>query len=770
MNKKWVQFYLFLIVILLFSSYFLSKIFLHPYVGSSVSIKGDEVIVDYIEPSTWAGKNLEIGDRIVSVDGKSPLSSSVISNWNLLEQVKKLTIERDGDILNLTVTYALDTQMVFQLIIPLIVLLLSVYCSFLIYRNYIKDSKNKKSALVLIFFLLFISLAYIGANASARGDEFTRYFIVFVFLAIPTIYLHFLYEYFNEMKSNWINGKLLKYLYALSPINVIAVLIADHFGDKIGLTPLLLRQIHLASFLIVFLVVGYQVVIGHRKVSYKTQKYLIKILLITNVIAFLPFVFLYLIPTILFNSPVFAPHVLSGFLVIIPFSLVYQFLATKIYDIEFIVGRLRYYSLIIAIPSVLCVIFMLVTPEANHPAVYSIRLFLVVFFSMFITMYCKEIMDFKFNLNVVSEKFNYQEQLLNYTKKIRVAKSIEEVNNHLKEVVKAGLLTEDIHTVVIDKDCFTNDQILNLEQNKFINEHEKNILSIKDKIGGIQEIRNGFLMNIGEAENKIYFLIALSNLNTPMLTRDEIQWLKALCYYTNVTLENFAKIEYLMENLEELGNKPNWLNKIVFNLEEKQRSELAKDLHDSVLQDLLSINRQLEVLSFKSKTEKNLSLSVELENVIGNMVNAIRTTRETCYQLRPQVLYDLGLVKALQKFEQTFNGTGINTTIKTVNISNDLSIDLQINIYRIIQELLNNAQKHANPKNIRILVVGIKDKIVVNYEDDGVGVDVSTIFNKEDSMGLNGIRERINMLEGKFEVNSEIGKGFHATIEILNVG
>ncbi len=114
-------------------------------------------------------------------------------------------------------------------------------------------------------------------------------------------------------------------------------------------------------------------------------------------------------------------------------------------------------------------------------------------------------------------------------------------------------------------------------------------------------------MKIGERGANSYVLLCLSSINTPRLTRDEISWLKTLSFYTSVSMENILQIEELMNHLQDLkqqGSNPVWLKKLMFTIEEKQRSDLARDLHDSVLQDLISLKRQCELFlaDFKKRS------------------------------------------------------------------------------------------------------------------------------------------------------------------------
>ncbi|UHA61505.1 sensor histidine kinase [Metabacillus litoralis] len=465
----------------------------------------------------------------------------------------------------------------------------------------------------------------------------------------------------------------------------------------------------------------------------------------------------------MFRVYIFPPIILAGFLIIIPTALVYQFLADKIHDIDFVIGRVRYYFLIGLIPGLLSISVVAMT-KGNNAILYSIRLFVFFIFIYMLTFYYKEILDSK--LNRFSEKKNYQQSIFRYTESLRNANNISQVMDELKKTILDITLVSDIYHVEIGKDS----EILS-ELNPDIFEYEDEIKKCNKSVGQIIEVNRGFIINVGEVDKNFYLLVCTSKINTPILTRDELSYLKTLAYYTHVTLENFLKIENLMSYLENLEHSkeesnPIWLNRVLYKLEEKQRSEVAKDLHDSVLQDLLSFQKNFERASEWYVSGNDVSID-EINKMMNDITKVIKTTRETCYELRPNVLYDLGLKKGLEKLiyqhEENHQMT-VNLNINNLREPEDL--DVQLNIYRIVQELLNNAAKHSQASHINLILVNIKEVLVIHYEDNGVGTGVDTVFSKESSMGLSGIRERVTLLNGTMKIDTNPGDGFKVIIEI----
>ncbi|UHA61980.1 sensor histidine kinase [Metabacillus litoralis] len=378
----------------------------------------------------------------------------------------------------------------------------------------------------------------------------------------------------------------------------------------------------------------------------------------------------------------------------------------------------------------------------------------------------KEVLDDRFRLKRISEKYNYQDSIFKYTQSIRKASNLEQVIAQLKQVIVDVLHVSKAYFIELDK-VKNIASVDPLAKESNYRAYLKEIKEASNEVGKIVEVDKGFVINIGVTDNKSYVLVCLSILNTPKLTRDEVSWLKTLSFYTNVSLENFLKIDELMQHLQKVETeegKPDWLNKILFSIEEKQRSHLAKEIHDSVLQDLVSLKRQCELAMLEEDAEV---LKKQLQSINSSMTKVIKETRETCQELRPQLLYDLGLVKALNKLIMQYQDiVDFDIRLNTGNINVALDIDTQLNLYRIIQELLINAHKHSEATNVMIILVCIKDKIVLHYEDNGIGFNYEEIADQKERTGLSGISERVKALKGSFLIETSRENGLKIDIEI----
>ncbi|KAF6546415.1 histidine kinase [Bacillus sp. EKM203B] len=765
--KKFLKF--FSVALLLFSIFYFTLVVYYTQNGiiigtNVVKVSNQELkVVDMTRSSYGRLMGLEIGDKIVEINGHKPNKENIYGSY--LAKVRQLKVERNDKLIkldNFEFIYLDSPYSFFSYIVPGIFYLLSLICIFYIFRVNLK--KDSISAYILICFLLCISIAYLSAGGVTRGYSVNRYINLYTFLAVPVLYLNFLHQYFKELNVKFSRGIYILILYNLPLVNIICELFEKHIKYDV------ITSLNLLTFLFEMMVVYVCLILYQIKHRKKDFAYLLKVLLVSNTIAFLPFTLLYIVPLVIFGQYVYSAVITAPFLLLIPLALVYQFVVNKIYNIDFLLGRLRYYCLLAVIPSIgivwVFVVFMNKNRDFNT---FQITLF--VFLIMLSVFYFKEVLDYKFRLKRFSEKYNYQDSIFKYTQLIKSVSVLDQVFTHLKATILDVLPVSKAYIFEIS----SGGEIVYFDKQST----EPNWYPYKDKfekvnseIGKIIEINQGFLMKIGERGTSSYVLLCLSSINTPRLTMDETSWLKTLSFYTSVSMENVLQIEELMDHLQNLkqqGSNPVWLKKLMFTIEEKQRSDLARDLHDSVLQDLISLKRQCELFLADFKKEEPCQLEVQdkLHQMNEQMSDVILMTRETCHELRPQLLYDLGLVKAVSKLAaQQQERAPFHIRLNTGRFTAALDLDTQLNLYRIIQEFLSNAMKHSQANEVLIMLISIQNKVILHYEDDGVGCNQEKGGGQSMSMGLSGIKERVRALDGRMKIDTSEGNGFKADIEM----
>ncbi len=189
--------------------------------------------------------------------------------------------------------------------------------------------------------------------------------------------------------------------------------------------------------------------------------------------------------------------------------------------------------------------------------------------------------------------------------------------------------------------------------------------------------------------------------------------------------------------------------------EEQERSRIARELHDGLGGKLTGIKINIENI-IDTKHDNSLRRAVsQLEETVADI-------RNLSHNLMPVSLVRYGLEAALRDFIQDIQTPDTKIKFYASNLSTLTDKNKQLSVYRIIQELLNNALKHAKASYI-LLQCTIEDKLLlIDIEDNGVGFDVATTKR---NMGLNNIETRVKFLNGKFNIDSQPGKGTVINIE-----
>jgi signal transduction histidine kinase len=192
--------------------------------------------------------------------------------------------------------------------------------------------------------------------------------------------------------------------------------------------------------------------------------------------------------------------------------------------------------------------------------------------------------------------------------------------------------------------------------------------------------------------------------------------------------------------------------------QELERQRLARELHDETGQALTSILLGLKRLDGAGSPEAVASLR-EL------VVATLQDVRRLAVELRPKVLDDFGLVPALERLTQGFaEQTGIAVDLEAGAIAERLPVEVETAIYRIVQEALTNVVKHAQAHSVSVVLTRGDGRIKAVIEDDGTGFEPET--RGGDGIGLVGMRERIELLDGSLAVESSPRSGTTVAIEV----
>ncbi len=278
--------------------------------------------------------------------------------------------------------------------------------------------------------------------------------------------------------------------------------------------------------------------------------------------------------------------------------------------------------------------------------------------------------------------------------------------------------------------------------------------------GKLVRISDRVYIKLGERQRRPFILsLAASSIQEPM----ESIWLETLAHHSMMIFENINMIENLMEQLETASQSresPQWVLRLMFNLQEQQRLTLSTDLHDTVLQDQIELYRRVESLLNQKEIEGETKAKlIDIEQGLLDIIHAIRAT---CNNLRPPLLRELGLEQSL---ENLFEHIQLTSTYKILFTSEAisepwLSEEQTIGIYRIVQELLHYAEDFSKAKTITFHLYHDKERLRIVYNDDGIEESPET-----GNIRLTTVSQRAQSLGGELHILPKKGIGGEAILE-----
>jgi PAS domain S-box-containing protein len=199
--------------------------------------------------------------------------------------------------------------------------------------------------------------------------------------------------------------------------------------------------------------------------------------------------------------------------------------------------------------------------------------------------------------------------------------------------------------------------------------------------------------------------------------------------------------------------------------QEEERSRLARELHDDIVQRLavfaIDIGKlEGELMDQPAPVQEKLSeMKRGMIKISGDVHNLSR-------RLHPSILDDLGLIKAVESECANFSRReGTEIVFNHENIPTDMPKDISLSLYRIIQEGLRNISKHACADHISVSLKGTDNEVLLSVQDDGIGFDPAEIKGKP-GLGLSSIRERVRLIQSNHSINSQPEKGTQITVRV----
>jgi signal transduction histidine kinase len=243
--------------------------------------------------------------------------------------------------------------------------------------------------------------------------------------------------------------------------------------------------------------------------------------------------------------------------------------------------------------------------------------------------------------------------------------------------------------------------------------------------------------------------------------QDDLHLLNALVAPVSTAIENARLFEQVRVGREQLQT----LSRRLVELQEAERAHVARELHDETGQALSSMLLSLGLVEQEAdQPEMVISHTNEMIVMVDDMLENLH---RLAMNLRPAALDHLGLVPALEQYIETFNQQySIKTQFEAVGLGEErLLPEIETALYRIVQESLTNVVRHAQATQADVLVKRRDDQVITIVEDNGEGFDPETAMQTS-RLGLLGMRERAEMLNGKLVIESTPGSGTTVLVEV----
>ena len=207
----------------------------------------------------------------------------------------------------------------------------------------------------------------------------------------------------------------------------------------------------------------------------------------------------------------------------------------------------------------------------------------------------------------------------------------------------------------------------------------------------------------------------------------------------------------------------------VVTAQEEERQRIAADLHDGVAQWLVRASYQTQVARVLASGDQDNGLDKELDEIESTLRASIAELRRVLSGLRPPILDELGLPQALDRELAGLREAGIESTMQVDGEPVRLPDSMEIAIYRLVQEALNNVRNHSEASKVTVHLRFTGDQLHIRVQDNGVGFNVSSALSGaafSDSMGLLGMKQRVESLGGEFQVESQEGTGTSVLLQL----
>ncbi|SFL35633.1 two-component system, NarL family, sensor histidine kinase ComP [Paenibacillus sp. 1_12] len=736
-------------------------------VGVEKNENGNWVVSSIGQRNTSEQAGLEIADVIKQVNGSEPSQFASIIKWSSLDQADRVTVVRDNR--EYEIFFHTDRNFLQNDALAVAIAAVSIMGALLL----LMKKNNSPSAKYLALVLLDMGGIYMSLGASIRGDALGKMTILLLVMMIPILFLHFFVVFLKEKQDYQLSIASLKKKYTFFIVSMAFISQLTFFSAN-PLTHTIYRVNVL--FCMICFIIGFVFslyLLSKLYLKYRREKsYLstmIKTVWLSLFISFSPIICFSFIPSIIFGYGWANSLYMSIFVFVFPVTLAYLVVTTKLYDIDLVLRRVLLTALIAIVPSGMFVgiIKFLFAEEAEAERLIIAFILFVVLLTYI--LYSLENMFAKLEPILFPRKYYLQSALKKIAKNLSSITSFREFKDIILIDIVNTLQVNGAALVFKYKDSL---EIIK-EGNIDVSEIEKHLNTEKALHPSLT------FYEINHQEEYTSYFVLTEKRTTAFLGTEEKQWLQLIMTYLAVSLENVHLIRKLTVKMEQLASQiPNeqagndfiWFRKLMFELQEKERVRIATDLHDTTMQDLFFLKERLHLLLEKyAYTKQDQAQMVSMIDYI-DVINS--NLRQSCFELHPYLIKEIGLVRTIEQLvemEAAIAPFEIGFKAGQINVIEMRDLETKRHIFRMVQELINNAKKHSHADQVQIELVDSKSILQLTYTDDGVGFESSLALVREigsSGTGIEQIKSRILSLNGQYELVTSRGKGMRLFVSI----
>ena len=227
----------------------------------------------------------------------------------------------------------------------------------------------------------------------------------------------------------------------------------------------------------------------------------------------------------------------------------------------------------------------------------------------------------------------------------------------------------------------------------------------------------------------------------------------------NITMNYFiSDLDKVEDAIEKPQLKHDYSLRII-EAQEEERKRLSREIHDGPAQMMANVLLRSDLIERTYREKGPEQAFSEISSLKEMVRHALTEVRRIIYDLRPMALDDLGLVPTLRKYMDTTGeyNPGISFTFDSHGTKRRLPSSYETSIFRLVQEAISNAIRHGKATDIHVELEWLKKHVSIVVRDNGTGFDPGIVKNQ--SFGLIGMKERIELIKGEFIINSSLGEG-----------